>query len=232
MKSPRILLVEDEMNIADALLLNLELEGYQVWHTIDGPAGLELLAKNRIDLVILDVMLPSMSGLDVCKAIRLQNKFIPILFLSARGTAFHRIQGLQIGANDYLAKPFDLEELLLRVKNLLTITQPRQDHVEAYSFGGNSINFNTYEAITYNNESIILTKKQIQLLKLLMDNANQVISRKEVLEVVWGYDTLVSTRTIDNFIMDFRKFFEEIPQQPSYFISIRGVGYMFRNFSS
>ncbi len=224
----RILLVEDEKSIRDALEMNLEMEGYEVVSTDNGKKALELTQSQHFDLLLLDVMLPDVDGFTITEQIRLSNIEVPILILTAKDMAQDRITGLKKGADDYMTKPFNLEELLLRVHNLMR--RSRRMHgemVELYDFGGNSINFSTYEAQTWRGESISLTKKEALLLKLLVERKNEVVSRNQILQAVWGYDVFPSTRTIDNFILAFRKYFEKDPKTPQFFHSIRGVGYKF-----
>lgn len=224
----RILLVEDEENIRSIVKLNLELEDFEVVATGNGKDAVKFFHEQHFDLLILDVMLPEMDGFQICEQIRLTNMEIPIIFLTAKDTAADRIQGLKKGADDYLTKPFNLEELLLRVKILLKRRQKNQGIIahETYDFGNNSINFHTYEAKGLRS-TFTLTKKEAMLLKLLVDRKNEVVSRQQILQSVWGYDVYPSTRTIDNFILSFRKYFEENPAEPRYFLSVRGVGYKF-----
>ncbi len=217
-----ISVVEDEKSIAEMIRLNLEIDEFEVAVYEDGKKALENL--NSIidsDLVILDVMLPFHSGFEICQEIRKISK-VPILFLSAKGTTPDKIAGLKLGANDYLAKPFDLEELLLRV-NILT---QKEDTDESYQIGNKKIIFATFEVIDLTtNEIHLLSKKEIELLKLFTEKVGLVISRDEILDKIWGKDQFPTSRTIDNFILNFRKMFEEDPKAPLYFHSIRGVGY-------
>ena len=224
----RILLVEDEESIREGIRLNLELEGYEVVATGNGKKALELFGGQHFDLLLLDVMLPDVDGFGITEQVRLTNHEVPILILTAKDMAQDRVTGLKKGADDYLTKPFNLEELLLRVSNLLRRSQRiKGEAFDSYTFGNNRINFETYEASTWRGESITLTKKETMLLKLLIERKNEVVSRNQILQSVWGYDVFPSTRTIDNFILAFRKYFEEDPKQPRYFHSIRGVGYKF-----
>lgn len=224
----RILLVEDEDNIRDGIKLNLELEGYEVMATGNGKKALELINGQHFDLLMLDVMLPDVDGFTITEQVRLTNAEVPILILTAKDMAQDRITGLKKGADDYITKPFNLEELLLRVGILLRRSQRvKGEAPELYEFGKNKVNFNTFEAITWRGEGITLTKKEAMLLKLLVERKNEVVSRNQILQAVWGYDVFPSTRTIDNFILAFRKYFEEDAKNPLYFHSIRGVGYKF-----
>lgn len=229
MKQHRILLVEDEHDIADLVKLNLENEGYKVSLARDGVDALQRIKEENFDLIIMDIMLPHVDGLTATENIRLTNSEVPILFLSARNTTQDRITGLKKGGDDYLTKPFNLEELLLRVQKLLGRSAPKNDnpfHMTEYQFGDNYINFESYEARGVNGD-FMLTKKESMLLKLLIENKSQVVSREKILQTVWGYNVYPSTRTIDNFILAFRKYFEHDVKNPVYFQSMRGVGYKF-----
>jgi two-component system alkaline phosphatase synthesis response regulator PhoP len=224
----RILLVEDEDNIRDAIRLNLELEGYEVVSTGNGKKALEYIGGQHFDLLLLDVMLPDVDGFTITEQVRLTNTEVPIVILTAKDMAQERITGLKKGADDYITKPFNLEELLLRVGILLRRSQRvKGEALELYEFGQNKVNFHTVEATTWRGDNITLTKKEAMLLKLLVERKNEVVSRNQILQAVWGYDVFPSTRTIDNFILAFRKYFEEDAKEPIFFHSIRGVGYKF-----
>lgn len=217
-----ILLVEDEENLHEALKLNLELEGYGVSSAFDGAAALKAIANEYFDLLILDIMLPEMDGLAVTESIRISNNEIPILILSAKNTSADRVSGLKKGADDYLTKPFNLEELLLRVHKLIDKNKKLQDRNsvdEQYQFGPNTIDFKAQEAISVTGERIQLSKKETMLLKLLIENKNEVVPREKILQTVWGYQVYPTTRTIDNFILNFRKYFETDSRNPRYFHS-------------
>lgn len=228
-KKPSILLVEDEENLHEALKLNLELDGFDVTSAYDGVSALNAVQAEYFDLIILDVMLPEMDGINVTETIRLGNNEVPILILSAKNTSADRVLGLKKGADDYLTKPFNLEELLLRVHKLIDKNKKLLDKStvgDTYSFGGNSIDFKAQEA-TGKNGKISLSKKETMLLKLLIENKNEVVPREKILQAVWGYNVYPTTRTIDNFILSFRKYFEEDSRNPKYFHSVRGVGYKY-----
>lgn len=231
MKNKRILLVEDEPSLLDLLKLNLEMEGSKVVGVKDGTEAIKRFKDEQFDIVILDIMIPGIDGLNVCENIRLKDDEIPILFLSAKNTVEDRIAGLKKGADDYLTKPFNLEELQLRINRLLlrknSSTATATNHqIKEFRFGNNHINFENYEAIGVTGK-ITLTKKEALLLKLLIEHKNEVVSRERILQTVWGYTVYPSTRTIDNFILSFRKYFEEDPKNPKYINAIRGVGYRF-----
>lgn len=224
----RILLVEDEETIRELLRLNLELEGYEVVSTGNGKKALDFIGSQHFDLLLLDVMLPDVDGFTITEQVRLSNTHTPILLLTAKDMAQDRVTGLKKGADDYLTKPFNLEELLLRVSKLLQRSQRvKGEALSIFEFGNNRINFETFEAATFRGESLMLTKKEAMLLKLLVERKNEVVSRNQILQAVWGYDVFPSTRTIDNFILAFRKYFEEDAKNPRFFYSIRGVGYKF-----
>ena len=222
-----ILIVEDEEHLADALSHNLQFEGYSTTHAEDGEEGLRLAQNIQFDLIILDVMMPKLDGFEVCRRLRATGNKVPILFLTAKSSDADRLLGLKLGADDYLAKPFLLEELMLRIQGIFRRqdwygTPPEQQ--EIFSFDGNQVNFRTYEAVG-KGRTIRLTEKECMLIKLLIERKNQVVSREEILERVWGYRFSTSSRTIDNFIVRLRRYFEENPKQPKFIQSVRGVGY-------
>jgi two-component system alkaline phosphatase synthesis response regulator PhoP len=223
----KILLVEDEDSLMDVLSLNLSLEGYHIDKAVTGNEAKSLINKDY-DLFILDVMLPEINGFDLCELIR-ENHDTPILFISAKGTSTDKIKGLSIGADDYLVKPFHLDEFLLRVNILLTRRSPSTSNknTEAYLFGKNfTINFKTFEVYSNLGQSTF-SKREIELLKILTNKQNQVVSREEILNSLWPETSSPNSRTIDNYILNFRKHFEETPKQPRHFISLRGIGYKF-----
>lgn len=224
----RILLVEDEKHLAETIKLNLEIEDYHPIIAYDGLSAITKFKEQRFDLVILDIMIPNIDGLAVCENIRLHDSQVPIMFLSAKNSAEDRITGLKKGGDDYLSKPFNLEELMLRVSKLLERNESgaKKASSASHSFGDNYVNFISYEADGVKGK-FSLTKKEALLLKLLIENKNEVVSREKILQTVWGYSVYPSTRTIDNFILAFRKYFEPDPKNPIYFKSLRGVGYKF-----
>ena len=222
-----ICLIEDEENIVELIRLNLELEGFKVHSIQNGMKAKEMINEViQHDLIILDVMLPEYSGFDLCKDIRALSD-TPILFLSAKGIATDRIHGLKLGANDYLAKPFDLEELILRIRNL--VSTKKDQKIKSIQIGEVKVNFSSYEA--HNNGQIIhvFSKREIELLELFNENEGKVVSRDLILDKLWGKDHFPTSRTIDNYILTFRKIFENDPKNPIFFHSVRGVGYRFTN---
>jgi two-component system alkaline phosphatase synthesis response regulator PhoP len=227
---PAVLIVEDEESLQEALKLNLELEGYDITCAENGVIALKKVDEGYFDLIILDVMLPEIDGFDVCESIRLKNIDTPILMLSARSASADRVNGLKRGADDYLTKPFNLEELLLRIEKLIDKNRKLQVNSsigDQYGFGGNTIDFRAQTASNAKGEQISLSKKEVMLLKLLIEYKNEVVSREKILQAVWGYQVFPTTRTIDNFILSFRKYFEPDPREPKHFHSVRGVGYKF-----
>jgi two-component system alkaline phosphatase synthesis response regulator PhoP len=229
-KKLSILLVEDEENLHEALKLNLELEGYEVTSAFDGAEALKAVQNEYFDLIIMDVMLPELDGISVVENIRLQRNEVPVLILSAKNSSADRILGLKKGADDYLTKPFNLEELLLRVNKLINKSKrisAKEPVADEYAFGKNKINFKALEGYNKQGKKIPLTKKEGMLLKLLIENKNEVVPREKILQAVWGYNVYPTTRTIDNFILNFRKYFEEDSRNPKYFHSVRSIGYKF-----
>ncbi|WP_299202411.1 response regulator transcription factor [Brumimicrobium sp.] len=227
--SKKILLIEDEKSLSKVVELNLKLEGFEVVCISNGRTAIEHADKvGEYDLVILDVMLPEVSGWDICSMYKSVTD-TPILFVSAKGTSSDKIKGLKLGADDFLAKPFDLEELLLRVQVLILRHQKKGVKNEQLMIGDFDVNILTYEV--KKNEQIIteLSKREIQLLQLFNEHEGEVVSRDFILDQVWGKDAYPTTRTIDNYILSFRKLFEKDPKNPEYFHSVRGVGYKFTN---
>jgi len=230
-----ILVVEDEEHLATGIKYNLVAEGYRVTAVGDGPAALKIVQENPggVDLVILDLMLPGMSGYAVCEALRAFDMDTPVLILTARTLTEDRTRGFDVGANQYLTKPFDLDEFLSRVKNLLTFHG--RDHrqgwrqagkVVAFEFADAAINFETFEA-TVRGEPVRLTQLEMTLLRYFVENEGRVIPRRELLENVWGMPGTLNTRAPDQFIRRLRKTFEPDPAQPRHFLTIRDAGYRF-----
>lgn len=229
MRMTRILIAEDEENLRRTLVMNLELEGYKVTAVSSGNAAISAFSPGLFDLVILDVMMPGKDGFSVCVEIRSMDARIPVLFLTARNHSEDRITGLKIGGDDYLSKPFNLEELLLRVEKLIrrTSEHTNTESAEKFRIGQHTINFRTFEAKDAAGNAIQLSHKEVQLLQLLTSRKNEVISREEILDRIWGTEAFPSSRTIDNYIVNFRKYFERENGTHRYFQSVRGVGYRF-----
>lgn len=224
----RILLVEDEASLRTTLKLNLELEGYSVTTSVSGPEALERLRGARFDLVVMDVMLPGMDGYSVVETIRLEGDLTPALFLTARNAPADRIRGLRAG-DDHVSKPFDLAELLLRIGNVIqrSAERPAVPRFSTFTFGTNRVDFVKFEIQGQEGSPKTLSQREMMLLRLLIDRQGEVVSREEILQKVWGYNVFPTTRTVDNFIVSFRKYFEPDPRSPRYFHSVRGVGYKF-----
>ena len=224
-----ILLVEDEETLAIGLEFNLSAEGYHVIWANDGKKALEKIYSIDFDLAILDIMLPFVDGFELAQRIREKDPQMPILMLTARTELQDRVKGLEIGADDYLTKPFHLEELLLRIKGMLKRKEwykKSADTMPIFQFGENKINFENLFCKTGQKE-FQLTAQEAMFLKYLIDHKGKIVSRKEILEKVWNVSSEVETRTVDNFIVRLRKYFEPDPEHPIYFKSVRGVGYIF-----
>lgn len=225
----RILLVEDEETLAVGLEYNLTDEGYAVEWAKDGKQALNFFEAREYDLIILDIMLPYYDGFEIAKIVREKNPQMPILMLSARTSAEDKIRGLEFGADDYITKPFHLDELLLRIKGMLkrkmwykTFSQVQP----VYFFGDNEINFENLTA-KCGIKKIVLTQREAMVLKYLIESKGKIVSRKELLENVWHITSEIETRTVDNFIVRLRKYFEPDPNNPVYIKSVRGAGYTF-----
>jgi two-component system alkaline phosphatase synthesis response regulator PhoP len=233
----QILVVEDETHLAEGLKLNLALKGYDVMIAADGNSALQKWKEWQPDLIVLDIMLPGIDGLSVLRSIRLEDERLPILILSARGDPDDRVKGFSYGVDDYLAKPFNLDEFLLRVERLLTRggwsqvgSDSKVNSISSlpriYKFGDNRIDFQTLKAHGPFGQ-ISLTEQEARLLRLFIANRGRPLSRRKLLEIGWGYARGTTTRTVDNFIVRFRKYFEHNPKKPVYFKSLRSVGYVF-----
>jgi two-component system OmpR family response regulator len=230
-----ILVVEDEAHLATGIKYNLVAEGYRVTIAGDGPSALRMMQDEpgSVDLVILDLMLPGMSGYAVCEALRAFDMDTPVLILTARTLTEDRTRGFDVGANQYLTKPFDLDEFLSRVKNLLTFHSRRErgqwkqaGEIVQFEFGDAKINFDTFEVLVHD-EPVRLTQLEMTLLRYFVENEGRVIPRRELLEKVWGVPGTLNTRAPDQFIRRLRKTFEPDPAQPRYFLTIRDAGYRF-----
>ncbi|MCB9195583.1 MAG: response regulator transcription factor [Flavobacteriales bacterium] len=220
-----ILLVEDEPSLHEAIKLNLELEGYKIISAYEGQKAVNTHKSSKVDLILLDVMMPNLNGFDVCEKIRLSDQKTPILFLTALDSINDKLKGLSLGADDYICKPFNMSELLLRIKNILRRVGNEENSWSEYQINGHIIDLNSFEVRKSDNTIEPLSEKQAKLLKMLIDNKENVVSRKDILQKVWEYDTIPNTRTIDNVILSFRKIFDT--KEESHFQSVRGVGYKF-----
>lgn len=229
-QAPRVLVVDDEINLARGIRENLEAEGYVVDSVGDGPAALERVRHQEYALVILDVMLPGLDGFAVCDTMRREGRDTPVLFLTAKGGSGDRIRGLEVGGDDYLPKPFQLRELLLRVAAIIR-RRTRYDTMTALEpvlrFGENEFDFRNFRGRSWDGGDQVLTQKEAMILKVLAEHQGAVVWRDDILEQIWGNDVLPSSRTIDNFIVRLRKRFEPDPEHPRYFHTVRGIGYRF-----
>lgn len=223
----KILIVEDEPNMRLGLKDNLEFEGYEVEIAEDGEAGLKKIIDNNYDLVLLDVMLPKMSGFDVCKTVRKKGNSTPIILLTAKGEEIDKVLGLELGADDYVTKPFSLRELLARIKAVLRRNENSSQGKgkdELIKIGRIDINFTSYAAFE-EGQPIQLSHKEFEILKYLWKNRNKTVSRDDLLTNIWGYDESPTTRTVDNFILKLRQRIEEDSNHPKIIITVHGVGY-------
>ncbi len=225
-KRKHILLVEDDESILFGLKDILDGEGYQISTASNGLDGLKLAAEQSIDLLVLDIMLPGMNGLEICKKIKKEKMALPIIMLTAKSSEIDKISGLDYGADDYITKPFSLSELLARIRAILRRTYPTKDVFTTFSFGKVKIDFEKMEAFV-NNRAVRFTKKQLAILEYFINRDGEVVHRHDLLNNIWGYDKAPSTRTVDTFILEIRKKIEENPSNPRHIVSISGVGYKF-----
>lgn len=229
MKKPRILLVEDESHIAQGLIFNLDLEGFIVTHAETGASAIEAFNSQPFDLVVLDLMLPDSHGFELCREMRRTQPQLPILMLTALGEEQDRINGLREGADDYLTKPFSLDEFLLRIRGMLRRSawyQPALDKIDDYRFGDNHVDLNNLEAETAKGK-IRITELEGKMLAIFFNNEGETLTRAVLLRSVWGMAEDTETRTLDNFIVRLRKYFEKDPANPEHFLTVRGRGYRF-----
>lgn len=223
----KILVVEDEPNMQIGLRDNLEFESFDVTVAKDGQEGLDELLKHTFDLVLLDVMMPKMSGFDVCKAARKEGVKTPIIFLTAKGEEIDKVLGLELGADDYITKPFSIRELVARVKAVLRRTEGASDEKEGpkeLEVGRLKVDFTRYEAES-NGEEVKMSHKEFEVLLYLYKHKNEIVSRYQLLEDVWGYEATPTTRTVDNFILKLRQKIEENPNDPKFILTVHGAGY-------
>ncbi len=223
---PKILIVEDQSDIANGLEINFKKEGYSVIKAATGEQALKLVTEQNPDLIILDIMLPGISGLDVCRELRQKAIETPIIMLTAKGDEIDRVVGLELGADDYMTKPFSLRELLARVRVRLRRQPPPADGLHQYRFGHVEIDFEKYRAHV-RNQSVDLSQKEFEIMRFLIRNRDTVISRERLLNEVWGYEDYPTTRTVDTHILKLRKKLEDDPANPKYILSIYGGGYKF-----
>ncbi len=219
-----ILIVEDEKDMREGLRDNLEFEGYSIDLAADGKEGLEKIKNNKYDLIILDVMLPFISGFDVCKEARNFEVKTPIIMLTAKGEEIDKVLGLEFGADDYVTKPFGLRELLARIKAILRRVPLKSNAETIIKIGRIEIDFSKYEA-TENKKSVAMTHKELEIIKYFWNNKNKTVSRDNLFNEIWGYDEMTTTRTIDNFILKLRQKIEKNPNRPNHILTVHGIGY-------
>src|SRR5205823_9810863 len=222
----RILIVEDEPAMVAGLRDNFEFEGYDVITAPDGVAGLERALKEAPDIVILDVLMPRMSGLDVCKQLKSKRPSLPIIMLTARGQEVDKVVGLELGADDYVTKPFSIRELLARVKAVMRRAQPVPKERERYSFADVEVNLRSCQ-VSRAGQDLEFSSKEFELLKYFVCHSGETLSRDRLLEEVWGYDKFPTTRTVDAHIVRLRQKLEPRPEEPRFILTVHGTGYKF-----
>lgn len=224
----KILIVEDEPNMLIGLKDNLEFEHYEVTVADDGQKGLEIVLNQPFDLILLDVMMPKISGFDICRAARKHGVTTPIIFLTAKGEEIDKVLGLELGADDYITKPFSIRELIARIKAVLrryTDKAPKKQPDYHLQLGNLKIDFAHYEARDADDQKIKMSHKEFEILLYLYNHKNEVVSRYNLLEDVWGYEAQPTTRTVDNFILKLRQKIEENPNEPKFILTVHGAGY-------
>ena len=225
-----ILIIEDDVSILEGLKDNLEYEGYRVITETNGKRGLKLALEKNIDLILLDIMLPGMNGYEICRKIKQDHTELPIIMLTARGSEMDKVSGLDTGADDYITKPFSLPELLARIRATFRRTKDESSAPEFYSFGNTRLDFNKLQAYVGGKE-VSLSAKEFAIMEYFIKHEGEAIHRHDLLNEVWGYEAMPTTRTVDNFILDLRKKLEENPSKPKHFQSVRGVGYRFNSLN-
>ena len=222
----KVLIVEDDQFMAFALREGMETEGYTVEIAVDGPTGLQTSKEKDFDIIVLDVMLPGLSGFDVCRQLRAADHPVPIIMLTARSLEVEKVQGLKIGADDYLTKPFSLMELIARIEAVLRRTTKGNESIDDYQFDDVTLNFKRFEA-TKGGTGLDLSPREFRIMKFLIEHRGEVVSRDQLLNSVWSYNSFPSTRTVDTHIAKLRQKIEHTPNTPKYLITIHGIGYKF-----
>ncbi len=221
-----LLVIEDDLKILRGLEMNLRFEGYAVLAAMEGYEGLKKALEEPVDLLLLDIMLPGLSGYDICRKVRAQKPDLPILMLTAKGQETDKVAGLDLGADDYVTKPFGISELMARIRALLRRREAKGKDLERYSFGNVTLDFKKYQAEA-NGQEVELSAREYDVLRFLIGHAGEAVHRHDLLDKVWGYEAMPTTRTVDNFILDLRKKLEDDPSHPEHILSVRGVGYKF-----
>ncbi|MCK0179141.1 response regulator transcription factor [Flavobacteriaceae bacterium S0862] len=225
-KKKQILILEDDLSILMGLSDNLTAEGYEVMTASNGLDGLKIASEQPIDLLLLDIMLPGINGFEICKKIKTEKPLLPVLMLTARSSEMDKIAGLDYGADDYITKPFSISELLARVRAILRRVYPENKTFDTYAFGKVRIDFKKMETFV-DGKPIHFTKKEFLIMDYFIQHAGEVVHRHDLLNEVWGYSKVPTTRTVDNFILDIRKKIEDQPSNPKHIVSVSGIGYKF-----
>ncbi len=223
---PRILVIEDDLKILRGLEMNLKFEGHTVLAATDGHEGLRKALEEQADLLLLDLMLPGLSGYDICRKVRERKPRLPIVMLTAKGQEIDKVAGLDLGADDYVTKPFGVSELMARIRALLRRCEAREEGLAQFSFGNVTLDFKKYQA-EVDGKAVELSAREFDLMRYLIERAGEAVHRSDLLDKVWGYDVTPTTRTVDSFVLDLRKKLEADPSHPEHIISVRGVGYKF-----
>jgi len=225
-----ILVIEDDISILRGLKDNLEYEGYTVFTETNGEKGLQAALRKNTDLILLDIMLPGMNGYEICRKLKNEKPGLPVIMITARGSEMDKVSGLDIGANDYMTKPFSIPELMARIRAVFRRTAVNSGIPDKYCFGKIKLDFKKLKAFR-DNQEIKLSSKEFALMEYFIRHEGEAVHRHDLLNEVWGYESIPTTRTIDNFILDLRKKFEENPSKPRYIESVRDIGYRFNSLN-
>jgi len=225
-----ILVIEDDLSILRGLKDNLEYEGYDVITETNGEKGLQLALEKKTDLILLDIMLPGMNGYEICRKLKKEKPELPIIMITARGSEMDKVSGLDMGADDYVTKPFSIPELMARIRVVFRKTAQVYDIPEQYSFGKIKLDFKKYKAFR-DNQEIKLSSKEFAIMEYFIRHEGEAVHRHDLLNEVWGYEAMPTTRTVDNFILDLRKKLEENPSKPRHIESVRDIGYRFNSLN-
>jgi len=225
-----ILVIEDDISILRGLKDNLEFEGYDVQTEINGEKGLQLALKKKTDLILLDIMLPGMNGYEICRKVKKEKPELPIIMITARGSEIDKVSGLDTGADDYVTKPFSIPELMARIRAVIRRTANGPEIPDEYYFGIIKLDFKKYKAFR-DNQEIKLSSKEFAIMEYFIRHEGEAVHRHDLLNEVWGYESIPTTRTIDNFILDLRKKLEENPSKPRFIESVRDIGYRFNSLN-
>jgi len=225
-----ILVIEDDISILRGLKDNLEYEGYTVFTETNGEKGLQAALRKNTDLILLDIMLPGMNGYEICRKLKNEKPGLPVIMITARGSEMDKVSGLDIGANDYMTKPFSIPELMARIRAVFRRTAVNSGIPDEYCFGKIKLDFKKLKAFR-DNQEIKLSSKEFAIMEYFIRHEGEAVHRHDLLNEVWGYESLPTTRTIDNFILDLRKKLEENPSKPRFIESVRDIGYRFNSLN-